>query len=55
MTTVVVGCVGPVCAEAGAELGITTMVWPEPFRLVPMLKLVESLTGEEGSRVRSGS
>lgn len=32
-------CVGPVCAAAGQEAGITTMVWPEPFRLVPMVEL----------------
>ena len=34
-------CVGPVCAEAGADAGITTMVWPEPFRLAPMVRLTE--------------
>ena len=34
-------CVGPVCAQAGAEVGITTMVWPEPFRLAPMVRLTE--------------
>jgi uroporphyrinogen-III synthase len=34
-------CVGPVCAEALVEAGIGTGVWPEPFRLVPMVKLVE--------------
>ncbi len=32
-------CIGPVCAEALVEAGITTSVWPEPFRLVPMVKL----------------
>ncbi len=32
-------CVGPVCAAAGEDAGITTMVWPEPFRLVPMVEL----------------
>lgn len=37
--TVIPVCVGPVCAAAGAEAGITTMVWPEPFRLVPMVEL----------------
>lgn len=34
-------CVGPVCAEALVEAGIGTGVWPEPFRLVPMVKLAE--------------
>ena len=32
-------CVGPVCATAAQEAGITTMVWPEPFRLLPMVEL----------------
>lgn len=36
-------CIGPVCAEAGVEAGITTMVWPEPNRLVPMVKLTEAV------------
>lgn len=36
-------CVGPVCATAGTEAGITTMVWPEPFRLAPMVRLAEEL------------
>ena len=39
--TVLPVCVGPVCAEAGAEAGITTMVWPETFRLAPMVRLAE--------------
>ena len=34
-------CIGPVCARAGDDVGITTMVWPDPYRLVPMVKLVE--------------
>ena len=34
-------CVGPVCAEPVAAAGIRTAVWPEPFRLVPMVKLAE--------------
>lgn len=38
-------CVGPVCAEPLAEAGIRTAVWPEPFRLVPMVKLVERVLG----------
>lgn len=33
-------CIGPVCAEAGVEEGLTTMIWPEPFRLPPMVRLV---------------
>lgn len=32
-------CVGPVCAEPVAAAGIRTAVWPDPFRLVPMVKL----------------
>ena len=38
-------CIGPVCAEAGAEVGLTTMVWPEPFRLPPMVRLVAEQLG----------
>lgn len=38
-------CIGPVCAEAAVDIGITTAVWPEPFRLVPMVRLVEELVG----------
>lgn len=39
-------CVGPVCAEPIAAAGIRTAVWPEPFRLVPMVKLAaERLAG----------
>ena len=45
-------CVGPVCAEAGADAGITTMVWPEPFRLAPMVRLAEELLS--GDRGRAG-
>ena len=52
--SVVPACVGPVCAEAGAEVGISTMVWPEQFRLVPMVRLVEEvLKGNGATRVRS--
>ena len=36
-------CVGPVCAEPVVAAGIRTAVWPEPFRLVPMVKLAEAL------------
>ena len=35
-------CVGPVCAEPVAAAGIRTAVWPDPFRLVPMVKLAEA-------------
>lgn len=42
--SVVCACIGPVCAEALYEVGVdpTAVVWPEPFRLVPLVKLVES-------------
>lgn len=40
-------CIGPVCAEAGTEVGLTTMVWPEPFRLPPMVRLVAERLGSE--------
>lgn len=33
-------CVGPVCAEAAAEEGISTPAWPDPPRLVGLVKLV---------------
>lgn len=36
-------CVGPVCAEPLVEAGVGSAVWPEPFRLVPMVKLVEQV------------
>lgn len=38
-------CIGPVCAEAAVDAGITTSIWPEPWRLVPMVKLVEARLG----------
>jgi uroporphyrinogen-III synthase len=39
-------CVGPVCAEAATEEGISRPVWPEPPRLVALVKLVtERLSG----------
>jgi uroporphyrinogen-III synthase len=38
-------CIGPVCAEAGTEVGLTAMVWPEPFRLPPMVRLVAERLG----------
>jgi uroporphyrinogen-III synthase len=40
-------CIGPVCAEAGADAGLTTMVWPEPFRLPPMVRLVAERLGAD--------
>lgn len=45
-------CVGPVCAEPVAAAGIRTAVWPEPFRLVPMVKLAEELLGSDSSTNR---
>ena len=38
-------CIGAVCAEAGVEEGLTTMLWPEPFRLPPMVRLVAEKLG----------
>ena len=39
-------CVGPVCAEAAREEGITAPLWPEPARLPAMVRLAtEQLTG----------
>ena len=38
-------CIGSVCAEAGVEVGLTSMVWPEPFRLPPMVRLVAERLG----------
>lgn len=32
-------CIGPVCAEPLQAAGVFRTVWPEPFRLVPMVKL----------------
>ena len=43
--TVVPVCIGAVCAEAGSEVGLTTMVWPDPFRLPPMIRLVAEQLG----------
>ncbi|CAN5653195.1 hypothetical protein BH20ACT2_BH20ACT2_15820 [soil metagenome] len=45
-------CIGPVCAEALHDAGITNTRWPEPFRLVPMVDLVADLLGPgEGSAI----
>jgi uroporphyrinogen-III synthase len=38
-------CIGAVCAEAGVEEGLTTMIWPEVFRLPPMVRLVAERLG----------
>lgn len=38
-------CIGSVCAEAGAEAGLTDMVWPTPFRLPAMVRLVAERVG----------
>ncbi|HET9443983.1 MAG TPA: uroporphyrinogen-III synthase [Acidimicrobiales bacterium] len=42
---VLAACIGPVCAEAVAEVGIGHPVWPEPFRLPPMVRLVAERLG----------
>lgn len=34
-------CVGAVCAEAAAEVGYERVAWPDPPRLVPMVRLLE--------------
>jgi uroporphyrinogen-III synthase len=41
-TDVLAVCVGPVCAEALVDNGVERTVWPDPPRLVPMVKLTES-------------
>ncbi|MBW3614646.1 MAG: uroporphyrinogen-III synthase [Actinobacteria bacterium] len=33
-------CIGAVCAEAVYEVGVQHPVWPEPFRLPPLVRLV---------------
>lgn len=40
-------CIGPVCAEPLVDAGITTAIWPDPYRLVPMVRLVESTLRDE--------
>ena len=48
-------CVGPVCAEPIAAAGIRTAVWPDPYRLVPMVKLAEerlAALGGDSSAIR---
>jgi uroporphyrinogen-III synthase len=46
-------CIGPVCAEAFADVGVTTMIWPEPFRLPPMVRLGAERLGV-GAAARAG-
>lgn len=41
-------CVGPVCAEALVECGVTNGVFPDPPRLVPMVKLAERHLSGDG-------
>jgi uroporphyrinogen-III synthase len=38
-------CIGAVCAEALVEEGVTDPIWPEPFRLPPMVRLVADRLG----------
>jgi uroporphyrinogen-III synthase len=38
-------CVGPVCAQAAVEEGVTEPVWPEPNRLPPMVRLAAERLG----------
>jgi uroporphyrinogen-III synthase len=43
-------CVGPVCAEAARDEGITRPLWPDPPRLSAMVRLVVSeLAGPRGA------
>lgn len=37
---VLAACVGPVCASAAVDEGVTAPVWPEPPRLSPMVRMV---------------
>lgn len=39
-------CVGPVCAEAGRDCGITAMRWPELNRLPAMVRLTTELLSQ---------
>jgi uroporphyrinogen-III synthase len=41
-------CVGPVCADAALAEGITEPAWPDPPRLVAMVRLVASRLGSAG-------
>ena len=42
-------CVGAVCAEAAAEVGYQRVVWPDPPRLVPMIRLLEQRLTRPGA------
>jgi uroporphyrinogen-III synthase len=42
---VLAACIGPVCAEAAVEEGLRSVVWPEPFRLPPMVRMVAEHLG----------
>lgn len=42
---VLAACIGPVCAEAATDEGLRSVVWPEPFRLPPMVRLVAERLG----------
>jgi uroporphyrinogen-III synthase len=42
---VLAACIGPVCAEAATEEGLTATVWPEPSRLPAMVRLVTDVLG----------
>jgi uroporphyrinogen-III synthase len=50
-TTVLPVCVGPVCADAAREEGITGPVWPDPPRLAAMIRLVASELGPRPEEV----
>jgi uroporphyrinogen-III synthase len=47
--SMLVACIGPVCAEACTEEGLHDVVWPEPFRLPPMVRLVADRIGAGGA------
>jgi uroporphyrinogen-III synthase len=42
---VLAACIGPVCAEALVEGGVTTSIWPDPNRLPPLVRLVAERLG----------
>ena len=43
--SVLASCVGPVCAAAAREEGISAPVWPDPPRLPTMVRQVATLLG----------
>ncbi len=49
---VLAACVGPVCAQAAREEGIERPVWPEPPRLVAMVRQLSALLEASRSRER---